>query len=415
MIKIGNYLSGGEIMEYLTARQAAEKWDLSPRTVQQLCVQGRISGALKFGKSWAIPADAEKPGDPRRVHQQENPASVQPAPNRVLEIGMLMPLMNTPFPPGRCRETAEAMAAGPQRDIALAEYHYFSGQPEQAALEAKSYLASSHMGLQLSACLIYTYANLSLGRIQQARFALEELNASLTAAGEQSPQLQAASAFAAAAGAVLLHLPLPRELPELQDFLPLLPPGPRAFALYVYAHYLYLQGEYGQSIGVVEATLSMGAAQYPIPAIYLHLVAVMDSMSLKQMERAKAHLLSAWELARPDDLIEGFGEHHGLLGGMLESVIKPGWPEDFRRIIDITYRFSAGWRRVHNPETGHDVADDLTTTEFAVCMLAARGWTNEEIGKHMNTSPNTVKRHLSSAMKKLGIDHRHDLKQYMLR
>ncbi len=159
----------------------------------------------------------------------------------------------------------------------------------------------------------------------------------------------------------------------------------------------------------------MGAAQYPIPTIYLHLVAVMDCMSLKQTDRAKSHLLSAWDLARPDDLIEGFGEHHGLLGGMLEAVIKPGWPEDFKRIIDITYRFSAGWRRVHNPETGHSVADDLTTTEFAVCMLAARGWTNEEIGKHMNISVNTVKRHLSCAMKKLGIDHRHNLKPYMLR
>ena len=61
------------------------------------------------------------------------------------------------------------------------------------------------------------------------------------------------------------------------------------------------------------------------------------------------------------------------------------------------------------------MADDLTTTEFAVCMLAARGWTNEEIGKHMNISVNTVKRHLSRAMKKLGIDHRHNLKPYMLR
>lgn len=109
-----------------------------------------------------------------------------------------------------------------------------------------------------------------------------------------------------------------------------------------------------------------------------------------------------------DDLIEGLGEHHGLLGGMLESAIKPGWPEDFKRIIDITYRFSAGWRKVHNPVTCHDVADDLTTTEFAICMPAARGWSNEEIGKHMNISVNTVKRHLFSAMKKLKIDHRRD-------
>nr|WP_275962092.1 helix-turn-helix transcriptional regulator [Pseudoflavonifractor capillosus] len=99
---------------------------------------------------------------------------------------------------------------------------------------------------------------------------------------------------------------------------------------------------------------------------------------------------------------------------MLEAVIKPNWPEDFKRIIDITYRFSSGWRRVHNPITGHDVADDLTTTEFAIAMLAARGWTNLEISKHLNISTNTVKSHLSEAMKKLRVENRRDLKQYML-
>lgn len=103
-------------------------------------------------------------------------------------------------------------------------------------------------------------------------------------------------------------------MPQAESFLPLLPPGLRAFALYVQAHYLYLKKEYAHSAGIVEATLAMGAASYPIPAIYLHLIAVMDSMSMKQTGRAEAHLLAAWETARPDDLIEGFGEHHGLLG-----------------------------------------------------------------------------------------------------
>ena len=214
---------------------------------------------------------------------------------------------------------------------------------------------------------------------------------------------------------MLLHLPLPEELPEVEGLLPLLPTGLRAFALYVQAHALYLKGAYAHSAGIVEATLSMGASGYPIPAIYLHLIAVMDYMSLKQTERAEAHLLTAWEIARPDDLIEGFGEHHGLLGGMLEAVIKPQWPEDFRRIIAITYRFSAGWRKVHNPETGHDVADDLTTTEFAVSMLAARGWTNQDIAAHLGISPNTVKHHLSEAMEKLGVTNRKELKRHMLR
>ena len=190
-------------MESLTVRQAAEKWGLSPRTVQQLCTRGRIPGAQKFGKSWAIPADAKKPEDPRRVRLQEPPAPAQPSPGRSLSGGILMPLMNTPFLPGHCREAVEAMEAGPQRDIALAEYHYFSGQPEQAALETEPYLTSPHMGARLSACLLYAYANLSLGRIQQARFALQALNTALAAAGAQSPQLQAAPAFVAAAGAIL--------------------------------------------------------------------------------------------------------------------------------------------------------------------------------------------------------------------
>ena len=204
-------------------------------------------------------------------------------------------------------------------------------------------------------------------------------------------------------------------MPPAESFLPLLPPGLRAFALYVQAHYLYLKEDYANSAGMVEGALAMGASAYPIPAIYLHLVAVMDYMSLKATEKAQTHLLTAWEIARPDDLIEAFGEHHGLLGAMLEAAIKPDWPEDFKRIIDITYRFSSGWRRVHNPITGHDVADDLTTTEFAVCMLAARGWTTREIARHLNISANTAKRHISEAMKKLKVKNRKDLKQYMLR
>lgn len=393
-------------MEYLTAQEIADKWNLSKRMVQQFCIDGRIPGAQKLGRVWAIPADAEKPQDPRFT---------QPKPSVLLaDSSNLMPLMNSTFAPGCCRETAEAMAEGAQRDIALAEYHYFTGKPEVAANEAEAYLTSTDVGARLSACLIYAYSNLSIGEIQRAKFVLGELNAALTAAGEQSPQFQAAAAFAAAAGAVLLHLPLPEGLPVAQDFLPMLPTGLRAFALYVQAHYLYLKGQYGPSAGIVEGVLAMGAASYPIPAIYLHLVAVMDYMSLKQTEQAKAHLLAAWEIARPDDLIEGFGEHHGLLGGMLESVIKPAWPEDFKRIIEITYRFSAGWRKVHNPDTGHQVADNLTTTEFAVAMLMVQGWTSEEIAAHMSVSVSTVRRHQAQIKAKLQVKSKQELEDYML-
>ena len=400
--------------DYLSLREAAQKWGVSERRINQYCTEGRIAGAQRIGKAWAIPSNAQKPGDPRRMRQQGKIPPLHTSAGGRLNHANLMPLMNTAFVPGNCQAAALAMTPGPRRDIALAEYHYFSGQPEAAAKEAEVYLTSPDIGAKLSACLIYAYANLSLGRIPRARFALDELNAALASAGKESPEFRAAAAFVASAGAVLLHLPMPDKLPEIESFLPLLPPGLRAFALYVQAHYLYLKKEYSKSAGTVEATLAMGASAYPIPAIYLHLVAVMDYMSLKQSEQAQGHLLTAWEMARPDDLIEGFGEHHGLLGAMLEAVIKPQWPEDFKRIIDITYRFSSGWRRVHNPITGHDVADDLTTTEFAIAMLAARNWTTQEIAEHLNISVNTVKSHISEAMRKLNVRNRKSLKQYML-
>ena len=400
------------MQRYLSIREAAEKWGVSERRINQYCAEGRVPGAQRIGKAWAIPSDAEKPGDPRKQKKQQASDKQQKAPE--LFPGF-MPLMNTPFEPGHCMETVSKMKTGPQKDIALAEYHYFSGQAEKAMQETERYLTSPDGGIRLSACWIFAYSCLSIGRIDRARRALQEIKNTLADSGKTAPSARAIEAFVAFGAAVLLHLPLPEEMPPTEEFLPLLPPGVRAFALYVQAHYLYLKEEYAHSAGIVEAALAMGASAYPISAIYLHLVAVMDFMSMKQTDRAQAHLLTAWEIARPDDLIEGFGEHHGLLGAMLEATIKPTWSEDFKRIIDITYRFSSGWRRVHNPITGHDVADDLTTTEFAIAMLAARGWTTPEIAKHLNISVNTAKDHISEAMKKLHTDNRKDLKKYMLR
>jgi len=52
-------------MKYIGAKEASGKWDISPRRVQALCDQGRISGVFRLGNAWAIPADAKKPPDGR--------------------------------------------------------------------------------------------------------------------------------------------------------------------------------------------------------------------------------------------------------------------------------------------------------------------------------------------------------------
>ena len=52
------------IKGYISIREAAYRWGVSERRVNQYCAEGRIPGASRFGRSWAIPKDAEKPADP---------------------------------------------------------------------------------------------------------------------------------------------------------------------------------------------------------------------------------------------------------------------------------------------------------------------------------------------------------------
>lgn len=59
-------------MKYMTASQAAEKWNISQRRVQIMCQQNRIDGVFKLGENWAIPAEAEKPVDKRRKQDGKN-------------------------------------------------------------------------------------------------------------------------------------------------------------------------------------------------------------------------------------------------------------------------------------------------------------------------------------------------------
>jgi predicted site-specific integrase-resolvase len=52
-------------MNYLTIKEAGEKWGISGRMVTYYCVAGRIPGVIRKGNMWLIPADAEKPVDGR--------------------------------------------------------------------------------------------------------------------------------------------------------------------------------------------------------------------------------------------------------------------------------------------------------------------------------------------------------------
>ncbi len=54
------------MFEYMTAQEAAEKWNVSLRWVQRLCKENRIEGAMNINRVWLIPITAKKPIDRRK-------------------------------------------------------------------------------------------------------------------------------------------------------------------------------------------------------------------------------------------------------------------------------------------------------------------------------------------------------------
>lgn len=52
-------------MDYMTVKEASEKWGVTPRRVNYYCAGGRIPGAVKMAGAWLIPKTAENPTDRR--------------------------------------------------------------------------------------------------------------------------------------------------------------------------------------------------------------------------------------------------------------------------------------------------------------------------------------------------------------
>ena len=299
----------------------------------------------------------------------------------------------------------------------MAEYHYFSGQAEQAAKEAEAYLTSPDMGgaaVRLpDLCLLKPYPETdAAGRVCPGRAECFPCKC-----GESRCR-----SFGRLRRLSLLrercfcHLPLPEEMPQAGSFLLLLPPGLRAFALYVQSHYLYLKQEYDHSAGIVEATLAMGRSGLSDPR-HLFTSGGGDGLHEHEADRPgrspSAH--RPGRLPATDDLIEGLWGTPWAFGGHAGSGHQTGNGRKISKGSSTSPIVSLpGGVEFTTPKTGHDVVDDLTTTEFVIAMLAARDWTTQEIAEHLKISANTAKSHISEAMRKLNVQNRKDLKQYML-
>ncbi len=103
------------MLAYMTANEAAEKWNISHRRVLTLCKENRITDVAMLGNMWIIPIDAQKPEDARsRRYIESQEKVVKPFLKWAGGKGQLLKEIECyyPFAEGRITKYAEPFVGG---------------------------------------------------------------------------------------------------------------------------------------------------------------------------------------------------------------------------------------------------------------------------------------------------------------
>ncbi len=324
---------------------------------------------------------------------------------------LFMPIWQ-PFTGIRAETMIGSLSDEEERTVALAAHHYFQAKYEDAARESQRFLNSPCPEIRATALLLHSMANVGLGNAEQFR----EDFVALKRSARQPEDEKMAAVYDALRYLMSVFFHTDGEIKPVEEaHAALLPEGTRLYLLYAVAHGLYLQKKYQEALGVARSALMMAAGRFPSVCVYLNLVGSMVATNLHDAGVAAQFFRRAWQLAEPENYIQPFVEHHGLLQGQIEKYTRVAQPEEYNRISEKVMAFSRGWMKIHNPDSVNKVTDRLSPYEFSIAMMAARGKSNQEIAEYLHISVNTVKFHLSGIYQKVGVSNRKELEQYLNR
>lgn len=388
-------------MDFVTTKETAHKWGVTERAIQKWAKEGKILGARKLGRAWMIPQDAPKPGeshDIKRIYRTP------------------LPLLKTSFPIGKVLGYIKTTEDDKNRAMMLAEYYYYSGNPEKAFSEAEVFLHSDDSALRYSAQILCTFASLMQGHIHLATYLSEIVNDSLkddldNKENKASNENKAFGMLVAEMGRALLGIDTP-DAGSLQNNLVYLPNGIRLLGCYILAYKAYNNGLHERALAICDTALAMCNALYPIPAIYSNLMAAACFMKLSKSEEAKKRYSAAWTIAEPDGLYEAFACHDSILYGLNEIQLKRKNPKAYKKIKELSRVYGDALKKL-NTTLEDEVISHLSPTEFSTALLFSQGWRAKEIAEHMETSERTVYNNIQIIYDKLGIKGKKQLIEFM--
>ena len=402
-------------MKFLTIDEIAPKWNVGVRRVQLLCAAGKIQGAVRFGRDWMIPEDAQKPVDGRTRAGRMRDSDDMPLPRKTPFLYM-SDLFRTP---GEADRIAAQLSYNHEAQVLFeAEVAYSRGEIDKV-YDSANYLLGKHSGFYavLSAGMLLAMCAIWKGDIEMWRRAKVHISEAPAKNDDDRDVMQLAIR------AVDIMLYVVENFPEwfkIGCFEPLHKDAFPAAKVY-YAKYLYavayavateiikiegVQGLYLMSAipNTIEPLICWANANGTVMSeIYLRLTCAAVYHNAGQDEQAIRHIDRAISLALPDRLWGTLAEYCRVLDTLMEKRLSIVDADAWQRVKELYKRYNEGWSRLSGAVRGRTIVTSLTTRQRESAKLAAFGMSNKEIADKLNMSLAGVKQALVAITDKTGV------------
>ncbi len=417
--------SEGIKVKRITASQAAEKWNITPRRVQELCKCGAIAGAERLGARWTIPADAVRPIDGRSKAAKADTDPHRPLVRRSPFLDMT-DLYNTA---GTADECIAALAYHPEAQaLFAAEIAYSRGEIDKVYQQARYFLdRRSGFYAMISGGMLLGLVAMWKGDIDlwhQAKRHIYEAPWK----DENDRDIIALSI-----ASTDLSIRNTRDFPDwfYRGRFEHLPsdahPAARVFYikyLFIYAQELaagQLQLDDVSGLGlmrshpfIMEPMIAQAVVDKTVMVeIYLRLLCAITYHQTGDDTNAAFHLDRAIRLCLPDRLYGPLVEHRRQLGLFLDERLLLIDPEAAKRVKELHKTLHEGWVKIHNAVMKENISAKLSAREREVVRLAAFGLSNDQIAAQLHITKASVKSVVQTARNKTGVEDRKDFGAYI--
>ncbi len=406
-------------MDYLKIQDLAVKWGLSVRRIQALCSQGKIEGAVRFGRDWIIPKNATRPIDGRTKAGRKNDFDR-------LNVDMPLP-RKTPFlymsnlysVPGSAEESMELLSDNHEAKVLFAaEIAYSRGEIDKV-YESANYLLNKHSGFYavLSAGMLLALCAIWHGDLNMWRKAKIHI-AEAPAKSDNDRDIMALSITAV--DSMIYDVTSFPEWFKIGCFEPLhkdaLPAAKVYYAKYLYAagyavatKQMELQGVQGLSLmsilpNTIEPMISQAMADNSIIAeMYLRMTCAAVYHNSGNDAQAIRHIDRTIALALPDKLYGLLAEYCRVLDSLLELRLKQVDSDAWNEVKRLYKIYNEGWSKLSGSVRGKTIITTLSQKEREVARLAAFGMQNNAIAEKLHMSLSGVKQAIRIVSEKTGV------------